>query len=282
MTRLLFRLIIGAAFALFGLVSYFGSASENPVTGETQRVKLTPEEEIALGRQARDELMAQAGGLYPDEVLQGYIDQIGAEVVQESVASQSPYPFEFHLLQDSETVNAFALPGGQIFITTGLLDRLTNEAQLAGVLGHEIAHVVARHGAEHLAKQQLGAFLVNAIVLGTSDAPQDSRQAAILAQAIQQMVNLRYGRQDELESDRLGIDFMTEAGYNPQGLVELMRVLKEASGGAAPPEFFSTHPHPDSRIDKIEDIIAQRYPNGVPDPLEEGETDFQRTVDPRL
>ncbi|MEO0408998.1 MAG: M48 family metallopeptidase [Cyanobacteria bacterium P01_A01_bin.135] len=282
MSRLLFRLIIGAAFALLGLFSYFSSSSENPVTGETQRVKLTPEEEIALGRQARDELIGQAGGLYPDDVLQSYIDEVGAEVVQESAASQSPYPFEFHLLRDPETVNAFALPGGQIFITAALLDRLNNEAQLAGVLGHEVGHVVARHGAEQLAKRQLGAFLVNAIVLGTSDSPQDSRQAAILAQAVEQMVNLRYGRQDELESDRLGIDFMTEAGYNPQGLVELMRVLKEASGGAAPPEFFSTHPHPDSRIDKIEDIITERYPGGVPDPLEEGEADFQRTVDPRL
>lgn len=282
MSRLLFRLVIGAAFGLFGLLSYFTSTTENPVTGETQRVKLTPEEEIALGQQARDELLAQGGGLYPDEVLQDYIDQVGAEVVQDSGAAQSPYPFEFHLMQDPETVNAFALPGGQIFITTALLDRLDAESQLAGVLGHEVAHVVARHGAEHLAKQQLGAFLVNAIVLGTSDNPQDSRQAAILAQAIQQLVNLQYSRQDELESDRLGIDFMTEAGYNPEGLVELMQVLKEAGGGAAPPEFFSTHPNPDNRIERIEALIETQYPDGIPPRLEDGEADFQRVVGSRL
>jgi len=281
-SRLLFRLIIGAAFGLFGLLSYFTSTTENPVTGETQRVKLTPEEEIALGRQARDELLAQGGGLHPDQVLQDYIDQVGAEVVQDSDAAQSPYPFEFHLMQDPETVNAFALPGGQIFITTALLDRLDAESQLAGVLGHEVAHVVARHGAEHLAKQQLGAFLVNAVVLGTSDNPQDSRQAAILAQAIQQLVNLQYGRQDELESDRLGIDFMTDAGYNPEGLVELMQVLKEAGGGAAPPEFFSTHPNPDNRIERIESIIEDQYPGGIPPQLDDGEADFQRVVGSRL
>ncbi|MGF1538533.1 MAG: M48 family metalloprotease [Elainellaceae cyanobacterium] len=282
MSRLLVRLIIGAAFALFGLFSYFTSTTENPVTGETQRVQLSPEEEVVLGRQARDELIAQAGGLYSDSVLQAYVDEVGAEVVEESGADQSPYPFEFHLLGDPQTVNAFALPGGQIFITTGLLSRLDTEAQLAGVLGHEVGHVVARHGAEHLAKQQLGAFLVNAIGIAASDNPGDGRQAAILAQAVQQLISLQYSRQDELESDRLGIDFMTEAGYSPEGLVELMQVLRDAQGGSAPPEFFSTHPNPDNRIDRLEAMIAERYPSGIPPQLEEGETDFAQTVEPRL
>ncbi|MGF1514976.1 MAG: M48 family metalloprotease [Elainellaceae cyanobacterium] len=282
MSRLLIRLVIGAAFALFGLFSYFTNITENPVTGENQRVQLSPEEEIALGRQARDELLVQGGGLYPDPTLQDYLDQIGAEVVQDSGAGRSPYPFEFHLLQDPQTVNAFALPGGQIFITTGLLSQLDTEAQLAGVLGHEVAHVVARHGAEHLAKQQLGAFLVNAIGIAASDNPGDARQAAILAQAVQQLISLQYGRKDELESDRLGIDFMTAAGYSPEGLVELMQVLRDAQDGAAPPEFFSTHPSPDNRIDRIRAMIEERYPGGIPPQLEEGEANFEQTVEPRL
>ncbi len=282
MSRLLFRLVIGAAFALFGLFSYFTSTTENPVTGETQRVRLSPDEEVELGRQAKDELLGQSGGLYPDEVLQAYLDQVGAEVVQDSGAAQSPYPFEFHLVADPQTVNAFALPGGQIFITTGLLSRLDTEAQLAGVLGHEVGHVVARHGAEHLAKQQLGAFLVNAIGIAASDNPYDARQAAVIAQAVQQLISLQYSREDELESDRLGIDFMTEAGYSPEGLVELMQVLRDAQGGEAPPEFFSTHPNPNNRIEILEAMIEERYPGGVPPQLEEREAEFEQTVDPRL
>ncbi len=114
-------------------------------------------------------MAAQHGGLYPDKLLQDYVDQVGEQVVQQSAAESTPYPFEFHLLRDPQTVNAFALPGGQVFITAGLLRRLSSSAQLAAVLGHEVGHVVARHGAEHLAKQQLGAALVNAVGIAATD-----------------------------------------------------------------------------------------------------------------
>ena len=195
-------------------------------------------------------------------------------MVKQSDASASPYPFEFHVLRDTQTINAFALPGGQVFITAALLARLNSEAQLAGVLGHEVGHVVGRHGAEHLAKQQLGTALVNAVGVAASDNPNDARQAAILAQAVNQLLSLRYGREDELESDRLGFRFMTEAGYNPQGLVELMQILGSARQGGAPPEFFSTHPNPANRVQRLKDLIAQTYPNGIPTNLEEGRNEF--------
>ncbi|MCA1994291.1 MAG: M48 family metallopeptidase [Coleofasciculus sp. S288] len=278
MQRLLFRLAIGLLFALFGFISYCSNVSHNPITGEQQRVQLTPRQEVVLGVQARQEMAAQHGGLYPDETLQAYIDRVGEQVVQQSDASKSPYPFEFHLLRDSRTINAFALPGGQVFITAALLSRLNSEAQLAGVLGHEVGHVVGRHAAEHLAKQQLGAALVNAVGIAASDSPDSARQAAILAQAINQLVSLRYGREDELESDQLGFRFMTQAGYNPKGLVELMQILGSARQGGAPPEFFSTHPNPGNRIERLQNLIAQTYPNGVPANLEEGREDFDRNV----
>lgn len=282
MGSLLVRLFIGFLFAVFGLLNYWGNTSYNPITGEEQRVALSPEQEVVLGQQGRDELLAQMGGLYPDQRLQNYIDQVGQRVLQQSLASQAPYPFEFHLIDDPETINAFALPGGQVFITTGLLGELDAESQLAGVLGHEIGHVVARHGAERLAKQQLGAMLVNAIGVAASDERQGGQQAAMIAQAVNQLVSLNYGREDELESDRLGFEFMTDADYNPEGLVELMQIFEAAESRGRPPEFLSTHPNPGNRIDRLEGIIQENYPNGIPAELIEGEQEFARTIAPSL
>jgi predicted Zn-dependent protease len=277
--KFLIRVGLGLIIAVFGLISYCTNVTENPITGEQQRVQLSPRQEITLGVQARDELAAEYGGLYPNRALQAYIDRVGTEVVRESAASESPYPFEFHLLDDASIVNAFALPGGQIFITTGLLQRLETEAQLAGVLAHEVGHVIARHGAEHLARQQLGAALVNAVGVAASETPEQARQAAVLAQAINQLIGLRYGREDELESDRLGFQFMTNAGYNPQGIVELMQILNSAASGQNPPEFLSTHPNPNNRVERLQELIAERYPQGIPSSLEEGEQDFTQQVD---
>lgn len=283
MSRLLIRLAIGAIFAIFGMFNYFTNVSENPITGERQRVQLTPQQEIVIGRQSAPQMAAQHGNLYPDSTLQNYVDQVGNRVVQNSTAKNAPYSFEFHLLRDPQTINAFALPGGQVFITAALLSRLNSEAQLAGVLGHEVGHVIGRHGAEHLAKQQLGSALVNAVGIAASDSPGSGRQAAILAQAVNQMVNLKYGREDELESDRLGFEFMTKAGYNPVGIVELMKILADSrGGGGGQPEFMSTHPNPGNRIQQLANIIDQAYPNGIPAGLEEGKTRFAQVVAPRL
>jgi predicted Zn-dependent protease len=265
------------------MFNYFTNVSENPITGEKQRVQLSPQQEIIIGRQSAPKMAAQHGNLYPDRALQDYIDGVGNKVVQSSGAKDSPYPFEFHLLRDPQTVNAFALPGGQVFITAALLSRLNSEAQLAGVLGHEVGHVIGRHGAEHLAKQQLGSTLVNAVGIAASDRPENSRQAAILAQAVNQMVNLKYGRDDELESDLLGFQFMTEAGYNPVGIVELLKILNSVRGSAGEqPEFMSTHPNPANRIEQLIAIINQEYPNGIPGQLEEGKERFAQIVNSRL
>lgn len=283
MSRLLIRLAIGAIFAVFGMFNYFTNVSENPITGEQQRVQLSPEQEIVIGRQSAPQMAAQHGNLYPDQTLQNYVDEVGNRVIQNSTAKNSPYPFDFHLLRDPQTINAFALPGGQVFLTAALLSKLNSEAQLAGVLGHEVGHVVGRHGAEHLAKQQLGSALVNAVGVAASDRPESGRQAAILAQAVNQMVNLKYGREDELESDRLGFQFMTEAGYNPIGIVELMKILNSARGDAGgQPEFMSTHPNPGNRIEQLISIINQTYPNGVPAQLQQNQDRFARIVGARL
>ncbi|MGI9042264.1 MAG: M48 family metalloprotease, partial [Gemmatimonadales bacterium] len=242
----------------------------NPITEEKQRVgSITPEQEVALGVQAAPEMAQQFGGLDPDPELQARVDQVGGRLASRSAAAQSPYRFEFHLLDDPETVNAFALPGGQIFITEGLLRQLGTEGQLAGVLGHEIAHVVARHGAEHIAKQQLTQGLTGAAVLATYD-PTDpsSRGSAAVAAMIGQLVTMRFGREDELESDQLGVRFTAEAGYDPRALIAVMEVLAQSSGGQRQPEFFSTHPNPENRVARIEQAIRERFPEGVTEGLE--------------
>lgn len=151
------RLLIAVGIAIFSVISYYSMGSKNPFTGKTQRVALTPEEEIAIGLNAVPELAAKFGGLHRDEAAQRHIDDVGerlvaavGEIVREN-DGENPFKFEFHLLADTKTVNAFALPGGQVFITVALYERLETEGQLAGVLGHEVGHVLMRHGAQRLA-----------------------------------------------------------------------------------------------------------------------------------
>jgi len=256
------RLVIAGIIALFAIISYFGSSSENPLTGEKQRVAMTPEQEIALGYQSASQMAAQMGGVSRNAQAVALVQRIGDELVRESFAAKSPYKFSFHVLADPKTVNAFALPGGPVFITEGLLRQLKTEAELAGVLGHEIGHVIARHSSERLAKQQLTQGLLGALVVGSGD-----YTTAQIGQVVGNMINMSYGREDELESDALGIRIMAEAGYDPRAMVRVMEVLAKASGGSRQPEFVSTHPAPENRSERIKQEIAKRFPNGVPENL---------------
>ena len=256
------RLVIAAIIALFAIISYFGTSSENPLTGEKQRVALTPEQEIALGYKSAPEMAAQMGGVSRNAQAVALVQRVGDLLVKQSVAAKSPYRFSFHVLADPKTVNAFALPGGPIFITEGLLRQLKSEAELAGVLGHEIGHVIARHSSERLAKQQLTQGLIGALVVGSGD-----YTTAQIGQMVGSMINMKYGREDELESDALGVRIMAEAGYDPRGMIRVMEVLAKASGGSRQPEFMSTHPAPENRSERIKQAIAEQYPGGVPENL---------------
>jgi predicted Zn-dependent protease len=241
---------------VFSLITFFASRQDNPVTGETQYVGITVEQEIALGLQAAPEMAAEFGGLDPDESAQAVVDQVGMAIVENSAAVDTPYEFDFHLLADEETINAFALPGGPIFITRALFDRLETEGHLAGVLGHEVGHVVARHSAEHIAKAQLTEGLTGAVVIASYDPENPSSAgAAQIAMVVGQLINMKYGRDDELEADFLGVCFLKDTGYEPELMIEVMQVLEEASQGQAPPEFFSTHPNPENRIERIREAV---------------------------
>lgn len=172
--------------------------------------------------------------------------------MHKSSAAKTPYQYDFHLLADPNVINAFALPGGQVFITAALFNQLENEDQLAGVFGHEVGHVVARHGAERIAKEELTQGLTGAAVIASGD-----YNTAQAAQMIAGLISMKYGREQESQSDDLGVRFMTESGYNPEALIGVMQILEKASSGNQQPEFLSTHPSPANRIEHIKESIAK-------------------------
>ncbi|MCT8338602.1 M48 family metalloprotease [Luteirhabdus pelagi] len=243
------RILIGLAIVAFAFFKKCASTEENPYTGKEQAIALTTEEEIAIGLQSAPQMAEQYGGMHPDRQLQEYVDLVGEKLVTNTMASNTPYQFDFHLLSDSETVNAFALPGGQIFITYALYSKLENEDQLAGVLGHEIGHVLGRHSAERIAETEFWQTISQGASVGAD--------AGGLVAGIGQNVLLGNGRDDELESDDLGVRFMINAGYEPREMIDVMEILKAAAGPNRVPEFKSTHPDPDNRIEKIEEAIVK-------------------------
>ncbi len=262
------RLIIAAIMVIVALLGYFGSSQVNPVTGETQHVNMSPQEETTMGLQAAPEMAAQFGGLSSNRLAADLVARVGNQVWQRSDARNGPYEFQYHLLADPQTINAFALPGGQVFITEGLMSRLQTEGQLAGVLAHETSHVIARHSAEQLAKSQLTQGLTGAAVIAAVD-PNDPRtyRTAQFAMLVNQMVNLKFSRSDEIEADLFGVKYMAQAGYDPRSMLDVMRILEQSSSGPRPAEFMSTHPDPGNRMQRIQQAIEQLYPNSVPSGL---------------
>lgn len=242
------RIFIGLVIVVFALVQRCNNKEKNPYTGRVQNINMTADQEIAIGLQSAPEISQQYGGLYPDQRFQTLVDAVGNKLVNNSLARETPYHYEFHLLSDDRTINAFALPGGQIFITYALFKQL-NEAQLAGVLGHEIGHVIGRHSAERIAETNFWKTITMGASVGAD--------AGGIVAGIGQNTLLTNGRDDELESDDLGVLFMIQSGYNPEEMIEVMRILKEAAGTSRVPEFQSTHPDPDNRIEKIRKAIKK-------------------------
>jgi len=241
------RLLIGLAIVVFAFLKKCANRETNQYTGRSQTISMTTDEEIALGFQNRDAMAHQYGGLYPDPGAQARVDMIGKKLVDMSMAKESGYRFEFHLLADNRSINAFALPGGQFFITNALYSKL-NDSQLAGVLGHEIGHVLGRHSAERIAESDFWQTVTTGASVGAD--------MGNMVGSIGQQKLLKNGRNDELESDKLGVELMMYAGYNPEAMIEVMQILKAAAGPNRVPEFQSTHPDPENRIQKIKEVIA--------------------------
>lgn len=259
------RILIGLVIAGIALFSFLSSKSYNPVTGENQYISITPQQEIVLGLQAAPEMEQQYGGEETGTAAAERVQQVGARLLSKSDAAQTDWQFQFHLLRDPETVNAFALPGGQVFITNGLYKLLQTEGQLAGVLGHEMGHVVARHGAQQLAKSQLTDGLIGAVaVAGSNPNDPNGATAAQIAQVVGQLVNLKYSRADESQADTLGVRLMAEAAYDPNAMIGVQEILQQLSSSGRTPEFLSDHPDPANRITNIKAEINKEFPEGVP------------------
>ena len=248
------RLLVALGVALFGIIGYFARSSINPTTGEHQHVgTITPDQETAMGLQAAPEMAQQMGGEVPASDIEAQtVSSVGGFVHDHSVAAKSPYTYQYHLLADTNTVNAFALPGGQVFITKALYDKLSDEAELAGVLGHETGHVVERHSAQQMAKGQLGQSLATATGIAASRNGNGFAGMAI-AQMVDNTIMLHFSRDDESQADACGLRFMTEAGFDPRAMIDVMKVLQSITATTGrEPEFMVTHPYPEHRIEAIQ------------------------------
>ena len=252
------RIIIGLLIIVGSLIyNWIGTTPyHNEFTGRDQKLALaTPQEEIALGLQSTPQMIRESGGLSRNAAGRELVDRVGARLIASTAARETSYQFKFHLLADNETVNAFALPGGQIFITEALFRRLKSEDQLAGVLGHEMGHVVGRHSNEQMAHSNLLSGVAQGVGVLTSDGHNNT--GAYIANMVAQWRVMTFSRADESESDALGVRFMMQAGYNPEALIGVMEILAQVSGGANGSDFMSSHPNPANRMEHIREVIAK-------------------------
>ena len=236
-----------AIFAAVLAISMTGCAV-NPVTGKSQFITVSPEQEIAMGEEAYVPTQQSQGGIYDvDPELVAYVSEVGARVAQ---YAENPLPYEFVILNNS-VPNAWALPGGKIAINRGLLTELENEAELAAVLGHEVVHSAARHTAQQMSRAMLSQVFVaaTAVVAGDSNYGQMAVGSAALGS---QLILTRYGRGAELESDKYGMGYMSKAGYDPQGAVTLQETFVRLSEGRNQDwlsGLFASHPPSMARVD---------------------------------
>jgi len=245
----------------------YAACEVNPLTGADELMLFTREQDVKMGKAYSPEVEKQLGGRIENDALQKYIAGVGRKIA--SISHRADIEYHFTALND-KSVNAFALPGGYIFITKGLLEKLRTEAQLAAILSHEIVHVVARDTANAMSKEiGMSLLLVAAI---TANAPPGALTAA---QVTRQIIGLRYSREDEREADLGGLTYMVRAGYDPSAMLEAMQTL-ESLDDDRPPEFFATHPSPANRLTYIERRIKQRYPR-VPG-LRVGKEEYERVV----
>lgn len=224
----------------------------NPATGERQLILISESQEIQMGREGSQQVEAVMG-LYDDPALQEYVNEIGQELAAKSEKPGLPWSFK---IVDDVVVNAFALPGGFIFVTRGILADFNSEAELAGVVGHEIGHVTARHSAEQISRAQVAQL---GLVAGTVFVPEFSPYANLAGSGLG-LLFLKFSRDDERQADDLGFRYMTRAGYDPTQMVEVFDMLgrvSQAAGGSSIPNWLSTHPDPGERRERMQRALAE-------------------------
>ena len=250
--NILKRLVLLVLTAL--TFSVLAGCATNPISGDDELMFYSVEDDFTLGKAVAPEILKYLDGRIPDERLQRYIDRIGQKI---ALVCHHP-DWEYHFTAvEHESVNALALPGGYIFITRGMLEKLETEAQLAAILGHETTHVVARHSMAQISKRRV-MNVATLATLASGAAPPEVMQLTMITN---QVMTMQYSRQDEKEADLAGLDYMVAAGYDPNGMLEIMRILQKEHPGGKQYEFFSTHPHPENRFYYIQRKIDLRYPS---------------------
>lgn len=264
------RSVVGAA-ALAAAFSL--SCATNPATGKREFNLMSEAQEIALGKQS-DPQIRQEMGVYNHPALQRYVESVAMPLAKNSERPDLPWSFA---IVDSPSVNAFAVPGGFIYLTRGILAHLNNEAELAGVLGHEIAHVTARHSAAQYSKAT-GASI--GLLLGQIFVP-ELRPFGQAAETGLGLLFLRFGRDDELEADRLGAGYAARNGWDPRGVPSLLGTLAligEGSDRKGVPNWLSTHPMPEDRVARVQDVVASLTAEGS-GPFRTNRNEFLQRID---
>lgn len=251
---------------LAGVFVVSAGCAVNPVTGEEEMMFFSPESDVKLGRQYALPLEKELGGRIPDENLQRYINSVGQKIAR--VCDQPDISYHYTAVED-KMINAMALPGGYVFITRGLLNEIKTEGQLAAVLAHETGHVVARDTMQALSRQLGMTALLAATAVGAPG------RVARGAGFISAMLSLQYSREDEAQADKTGLLYMTKAGYDPNGIVQVMEIFDKLQT-ERPIEFFSTHPNPESRITYLKEQIAAKYADSGP--LKTGKEEYEEAV----
>ena len=212
----------------------------NPVTGKSELSLVSKEQEIQMGQQGAEEAKA-AYGLVDDQALQKYVSSIGLEIAKKT--ERPDLPWAFYVIDDA-SVNAFALPGGPVFVTRGILGAMNSEGELASVLGHEIGHITARHSAQQMSQQQLAAL---GLGLGSILSPKVAELSGVIGQGLQ-LLFLKYSRDDESQADALGFRYMMQENYDPRQMAAMFRTLdRETPDEGRLPAWLSTHPDPGNR-----------------------------------
>ena len=237
---------------LVGCLLTVAGCATNPVTGDREFVMMSEAQEVAIGREADAEVRREMG-LYEDDTLQRYVEEVGLELASRSHRPELPWSFA---IVDSPAVNAFALPGGFIYVTRGIMPFLSNEAALAGVLGHEIGHVTARHAVRAYTRSS-GAEL--GLLIGGIFSPA-ARAAGGLAQTGLGVLFLRHGRDAELQADRLGAEYAAVSGWDPTGVRDMLLTLSRIGEGSdrnGVPNWLSTHPDAADRVERVGPTLSE-------------------------
>lgn len=246
--------ILGIGFMTLLGGAILSACSNAPVTGRQQLMLVSETQAQQMGTQAYRETLAKSKLSHDPK----YIDQVrrvGAQVAQ--AARKPEYQWEFNVIDEPKNINAWALPGGKVAVYTGLLDLKLSDAELAAVMGHEVAHALAEHSRERMSQAMAQQIGLEALAASTQMG-EVSLQAVNLALGIG--VGLPFGRTQESEADYIGLDLMSRAGYDPRAAVSFWQKMEQASSGGKPPEFLSTHPTSAHRIRDIEIALPKFIP----------------------